>query len=116
MNPERTLEVLTTLERLGLDDEIFATICPHPDEPGPGGLSRFRCYCRDAVATGRQFRRDGRNQRLYRRLAFVLGSYRARELPRGDKAALAAFARTAAGIIKLPHEEPLVPAEFFDAR
>jgi uracil-DNA glycosylase len=71
MDPKRTLPLLDELQKLGFDDEAFWRL-HHFRHRKRETIARFRAYCEKSSA----FLPDGANERVHRRLAFVLETYR----------------------------------------
>jgi len=71
MNPKRTLDLLEELRDLGFNDEAFWRL-HHFRKRKKEKIASFRAYCEKTSA----FVPDGANERVHRRLAFVLETYR----------------------------------------
>jgi hypothetical protein len=71
VDPKRTLALLDELQRLGFNDEAFWRL-HHFRRRTRETIGRHRAYCEKTSA----FLPDGTNERVQRRLAFVLETYR----------------------------------------
>jgi hypothetical protein len=69
--PARGIEALNYLVELGFTDDQFRRL--HHFRENAGGIERFRQYCTERVSS---FQTDRNNERVVRRLEFVLKSYR----------------------------------------
>ena len=71
VNPKQTLALLDELQKLGFDNEAFSRL-HHFRHRTKETIARHRYYC-EKTST---FRPDSANERVQRRLAFVLKAYR----------------------------------------
>jgi uracil-DNA glycosylase len=72
VDPKRTLALLDELQKLGFNDEAFWRLHHFRREGRRATIAPHRAYCEKISA----FRPDGTNERVQRRLAFVLKTYR----------------------------------------
>src|SRR5260370_15530232 len=70
VDPKRTLALLDELQKLGFNDEAFWRL-HHFRHRKRETIARFPAYCEKTSA----FLPDGANERVHRRLAFVLKTY-----------------------------------------
>jgi hypothetical protein len=100
--PQRTIEWLDQLEELGLTDESFGLL-HHLTRKGTKSetIRGMRRYCETLKV---DFRPDESNDRLRRRLEFVLHGYRKFDLPPGNTTVFDALAKAA--YLGIPPFEP----------
>jgi hypothetical protein len=96
---QRTLDLLTALEKLGFEDSAFATLHHFRSTRGTEDtIEAHRKYCESHLS----LRQDGTNEKVQRRLALVLDAYLGGGFKSGRKEIFLALAEAA--VLEIPVE------------
>jgi hypothetical protein len=95
MNVSQTIEILDALKSLGFNDESFWHLHHFRESNRQETIRSFRGYCEKLLSTKSEFAHEGTNRQVGHRLLFVLNTYKALGLSKGQSNVFNALADAA---------------------